>query len=559
MTNPSVADYAVQRLSDLGIDRAFGVPGDYAFPIDSAIETCPTLQWIGCANELNAAYAADGYARRKGAAILSTTYGVGELSALNGVMGSRAHRLPVFHLVGAPAQRIVRSRRVTHHTLGDGRFGNFERLSAAACCVSASLTPDNAIDELERVIREALRQSAPAYIVIPMDYAQMPLIGAPAASAPLASIKRQRSTSAELDAALDMIVARLKAAQCPVALPAALLARYGLRDKAIAFLAKSGMRYATTPMDKGVVGESPPNFLGIYAGEFSFPSSVKAIVESADLLLDIGGMVDEDLNTGMWSDAIDPARVIRFHDTWVEADSAIFSQVSIDDMLQGLLERASDFVGACAGSPIVSVAINGARADRLGSDAFYPRLQQFLRQGDILVVETGACMTHLASLKLPEGVDYEAQTLWGSIGWATPAALGVAVAEPRRRTVLVTGDGAHQLTLNELGVMGRYDVRPVIFVINNSIYGIEDVLSERGHEYNNIALIDYHLLPPAMRCEGWLVRRVSTVGELEDALAAINAHETGAYIEVMIPETESQPLPRAIIDRTYRLRTPRVG
>jgi len=214
------------------------------------------------------------------------------------------------------------------------------------------------------------------------------------------------------------------------------------------------------------------------------PSSGRASVESSDLDLVIGGIVDEDLNTGKWSADIDPGRVFRVHASWVEAGNAIFSQVAIDDILEGLLERASDCVDVCAASPIVSAPISGAPSDQLGSDAFYPRLQRFLRKGDILVVETGTCMTHLASLKLPEGVDYEAQTLWGSIGWAAPAALGVAMAEPHRRAVLVTGDGAHQLTLNELGVMGRYDVRPVIFVINNSIYGIEDVLSERGHEYN---------------------------------------------------------------------------
>jgi indolepyruvate decarboxylase len=120
MANPSIAEYVVQPLSELGIDRVFGVPGDYAFPIDMAIEKSPRLEWVGCANELNAAYAADGYARRKGAAILSTTYGVGELSALNGVMGSRAHRLLVFLRLGA--------RRVTH------RAGNNHRPDAQWPC-----------------------------------------------------------------------------------------------------------------------------------------------------------------------------------------------------------------------------------------------------------------------------------------------------------------------------------------------------------------------------------------------------------------------------------------
>ena len=121
----SVVAYTLQRLADLGIDRVFGVPGDYSFPINDAVEENSQLTWVASANELNAAYAADGYARRRGAAILATTYGVGELSAINGVMGSLAEKLPVFHLVGAPSLRIVKQGLVAHHSLGDGVFGNF--------------------------------------------------------------------------------------------------------------------------------------------------------------------------------------------------------------------------------------------------------------------------------------------------------------------------------------------------------------------------------------------------------------------------------------------------
>jgi indolepyruvate decarboxylase len=556
MTNPTVAEYVVKRLSDLGVDKVFGVPGDYSFPIDDAIEVCPTLEWIACANELNAAYAADGYARLKGAAILSTTYGVGELSAINGVMGSKAHRLPVFHLVGAPSRRITHQRLITHHTLGDGVYGNFESLSAATCCVSAMLTPDNAIDELERVIREALRQSAPAYVVIPMDYARMQVVGTPVKGAPLTKIKRQSSVTAELDGALKAVIARLKAAKNPVVLPSAMLSRYGLQQKLKTFLDQSKMPYATKPMDKGLVSEGHANFLGMYAGDRSSPLKVRDIVQNADLILDLGGIVLEDLNTGLWSDAIPMDRMISIHDHWVQMGTTIFSYVAIEDMLDGLIAQAPVFTGKTEKPTFDLLPLTGAAGDALGSATFYPRLQRFLRGGDVLVVETGTCMLHLGAMKLPDGVGCEGQTLWGSIGWATPAAMGVAMVNAAGRTVAVTGDGSHQLTLNELGVMGRYHVKPIIFVLNNGIYGVEDVLSERGHEYDNLAALNYHLLPQAMGCTEWLSRRVSTVGELEDALAAINAGDAGAYIEVMIPESESQPLPKEIIDQVYKFRTP---
>lgn len=556
MSNPTVAEYAVQRLSALGIDRAFGVPGDYAFPIDDAIEACPSLMWIGCANELNAAYAADGYARRNGAAILTTTYGVGELSALNGVMGCKAHRVPVFHLVGHPSTRITRQRLVTHHTLGDGVYGNFESLSAAAAFVSAVLTPDNAVEELERVIREALRQSMPAYIVIPMDYGRMPVSGTPITGEKFAAIKRQASTQAELKAALGAVLQRLTAARNPVVLASAMVARYGLQGKLQTFLDKSRLPFATTPNDKGVMSEGSANFLGLYAGASSVPSSVKATIENADLVLDLGGIVLEDLNTGFWSSTLPADRLITMKDNWVKIGTTLFSQVALEDMLDGLTAQTPAFSGRDDAAAPALLPLTGCKGDKLGSASFYPRLQRMLRKGDVFVIETGTCMLHLRGMLLPDGVGSEGQTLWGSIGWATPAALGVAMANKAGRTVLVTGDGSHQLTMNEIGVMGRYGVKPVIFVLNNGIFGVEDVLSERGHVYDDLAPVQYHMLPEAMGCKDWISRRVATVGELEAALSEICVSDSAAYIEVMIPEGESQPLSDAAIDNAYKTRTP---
>src|ERR1700684_4677713 len=131
----NVAEYIVERLADEGIAHCFGVAGDYAFPICDAVDSSLRIKWVGCANELNASYAADGYARIRGAAMLVTTYGVGELSALNGVMGAKAERSLVFHVVGMPSYQNQRLGKIAHHTLGDGVFGNFVDLSAgAACC-----------------------------------------------------------------------------------------------------------------------------------------------------------------------------------------------------------------------------------------------------------------------------------------------------------------------------------------------------------------------------------------------------------------------------------------
>lgn len=551
-TKLNVANYALTRLSQLGIDLVFGVPGDYSFPIDDAIEDVSGLDWIVCSNELNAAYAADGYARLKGAAILTTTYGVGELSALNGMMGAKAHRLPIFHLVGAPSTRIQKQHLISHHSLGDGVYGNFTALSAVTTCVSAYLTPENAIDEMERVIREALRLSAPAYISIPQDLALMPVIGAPILGVHLSKIRRTIGVPEQVKAAVSAILSRINSAKTIVGLPSALITRYGQDEQFKLFIDKFNIQFATMPMDKGTLSEDHPGYIGLYNGDYSSPSNVKTIVESADLILDVGGVVLLDLNTGLVSDNLDEDRIITIGDHYVKVGVEIFSGTCLGDVLQGLIAEAGPIKNSFPAQHFISPPLSGKPNDPTDSSNFYPRLEKFLTSGDTLIVETGSCMLHLSKLKLPAGVAYQAQTLWGSIGWATPATLGVALAALDRRAVLVTGDGSHQLTATEIGVMGRYKIKPIIFVLNNGLYGVEDVFSEVGHVYDDIAKWDYHKIPQAMGCKDWFTAKVTTVSELDAVFAQLSSETRAAYIEIMIPTEESQPLSRDILSRMYK-------
>ncbi len=552
---PTVADYVMERLAALGIDHVFGVPGDYSFPIDNAVESSPRLKWVVCSNELHAAYAADGYARRRGAAILSTTYGVGELSAINGVMGSKAHRLPVFHVVGAPSTRIQRRRLVTHHSLGDGSPDPFVAVSASAAGVSAQLTPDNAVPEMDRVIREAFRLSQPAYILIPEDLALMLVRGLPSGRSRPAGRPIPTSDPRELKAAVEAILERLKSARKVVVLPSFHIARHGalvaLRD----LLRRSRLPFALTLMDKGLLDESLPGYLGLYNGHRSAPESVASVVEGADVVLDLGGVIPEDLNMGLWTGALDPLRVITVGPEHVDVGGELFTSIALVDVVRALARRSPSRRGTTSAAAR-KAPLPGVPTDPVSSATLYPRLERFLRGGDILVAETGTCMLHLSRLRLPGGVGYESQTLWASIGWATPATMGVALGEPGRRVVMVTGDGAHQTTATELGVMGRCGIDPVILVLNNGLYGVEEVISERGHVYDDLAGWDYHKVPEAMRCRGWFCARVATVADLEVALDRARSHKGACYLEVLIPAEESQPLERSLIDNLYRTKTP---
>src|SRR5258708_2487649 len=141
----TVIQHVLGRLKDIGIGDIFGVAGDFAFPVQDAIVQDPGINWIGCCNELNAGYAADGYARIRGFAALSTTYAVGELSAISAVGGSYAENVPVFHLTGMPATKAQHKRELVHHTLGNGEFDFFAKMAGPLVCPTAIITPPNAL------------------------------------------------------------------------------------------------------------------------------------------------------------------------------------------------------------------------------------------------------------------------------------------------------------------------------------------------------------------------------------------------------------------------------
>lgn len=203
----TVIEYVLRRLKSIGIDHIFGVPGDYSFPMEDAIVNFPGIEWVGCCNELNAGYAADGYARIHGLGAVNTTYGVGELSAINAIAGAYAEYLPIFHLVGMPNMTIQSERSMVHHTLGNGEFDLFRKMSEAVVCASAIMTPQNVAYETQRLIVEALYHLRLVYMAFPSDIAdQMVVSSASYIDPPI-------SDPTSLQSASDAIVAALQGAQ----------------------------------------------------------------------------------------------------------------------------------------------------------------------------------------------------------------------------------------------------------------------------------------------------------------------------------------------------------
>lgn len=519
--------HLLQRLKEIGITDVFGVPGDYSFSVNDAVCNDPEMRWIGCCNELNAAYAADGYARIKGIAALCTTYGVGELSAINGVAGSYAEHLPVVHIVGMPKDVIQQKHGIMHHTLGNGEFDLFHKMTQPVVCASTILTPENAVAEIDRVINAALTKRQPVYIAVPADFALMEL--GCAKPHPIAKAQSDKET---LDAVVKLIADRVNGAQSPVAMVGTLVGRYEIRTQTQQLIEKAGLPFTSMFMGKGTLSESHPNFIGTYNGQI-LAEEVREFVEGGDLVLSVGTIMS-DINTGAFTTNIDPEKNISIHPDHVHVGRAMYHNVFIQDVVEALIAKVTKQTRTISLHAQGLDAPQGAPTDAITPASLYPRIERFFRAGDIVMAETGTASMGLVTARLPENTLFYNQTLWGSIGWATPAAFGAAMAEPTRRVVLVTGEGSHQLTVQEISQFGRFGLKPVIICLNNDGYLIERLLCEDPYiYYNDLAQWQYSKLPEAFGMPDWFSARVSNNQELDAALTRAQEAETGSYIEVV--------------------------
>lgn len=459
----TIGDYLLDRLVDCGIDRLFGVPGDYNLQFLDRVIAHEALGWVGCANELNAAYAADGYARIKGAGALLTTYGVGELSALNGVAGSYAEHIPVLHIVGAPGTGAQQRGELLHHTLGDGDFTHFARMSEQITCTQATLTAGNACHEIDRVLSEMLTHHRPGYLMLPADVAKakatpparrLAIEGPPADENQLAGFREHAG--------------QMLRSSRQVSLLADFLAqRYGLQDTLRMWVAKTPIACATMLMGKGLFDEQQPGFVGTYSGIASAPQTREAI-ENADTIICVGTRFTDTITAG-FTQHLPLERTIEIQPFAVRVGDHWFSRIPMDQALKELMILSASLSAEWRLPDCSAPEVESMAGGSLTQSSFWSTVQEQLRPGDIILADQGTAAFGVAALKLPSDATLLVQPLWGSIGFTLPAAYGAQTAAPGRRVVLIVGDGAAQLTIQELGSMLRDKQNPLILLLNNEV------------------------------------------------------------------------------------------
>ncbi|MBW0105415.1 alpha-keto acid decarboxylase family protein [Pseudonocardia sp. KRD291] len=509
MQTVTVAQYLARRLGELGVEHLFGVPGDFSLTLLDHMLAEGRQQWVGSPNELNAGYAADGYARTRGMAALVTTYGVGELSAIDAVAGAYAENVPLVQITGAPPSALAEAGALLHHTLGDGDFGRFARAYAEVTTAGAVLTAGDAPARIDEVLATAVRELRPVYLAVPVDVATA-LVPAPAAPLPRAT------ADARAVAEFRRRAANLLApAHSAVLVAGHLVERTGAVAPFGRLVDAAASPVVTLTSGRGALDPASPHFAGVYCGTIGAKRAILA-VDTADVMIEAGTLM-ADAVTGMFSHRDDPAHTIHLGVHTATVAGRVIDGVPFASALEVLTELVD---GDVLRRDVPDAAPEGPEAGTaLDQATLWAHLQRWFPRGHRLVTDIGTSSWGAAGITLPAGTDVVAQPVWSSIGYALPASLGCAVADPSRRPVLVIGDGAAQMTVQELSSLARLPHPPIVVVVDNSGYTIERALQSPQAVYNDVAEWDWCALARAFAPGVDLFTAApATPGELDAAL-----------------------------------------
>lgn len=509
-----VGQYLMDAVHRAGVDKIFGVPGDFNLAFLDDIVRHNGVEWVGTTNELNGSYAADGYARINGLGVLVTTFGVGELSAVNGIAGSYAERVPVIAITGAPTQSVEQAGKYVHHSLGEGRFDSYQKMFEHITTAQAYITAENATTEIPRVINAAIHERRPVHIHLPIDVAMTEIeVDSEYDVAPIPDVN--------VDRYIDMVADKLRSASQPVIITGHEINSFHLHEALEQFVNRTHIPVVQLSLGKGAFNEENPHYIGIYDGKIA-EDQIKDYVDHSDAILNIGAKLTDSATAG-FSYEFDIDDVVMLNHRNFKLNETVAEDVTLPSLIDGLNTIDYRYEGSFPTFEKGSSEEIVLSDDILTQSTYFDMMQQFIKEDDVLLAEQGTSFFGAYDLALPKNMTFIGQPLWGSIGYTLPATLGTQMANPNRRNILLIGDGSLQLTVQELSTMIRQDIKPIIFVINNDGYTVERLIHGMEETYNDIRMWDYKALPKVFGGDNVVVHDVKTSNDLQNVFDAIKA------------------------------------
>ena len=510
--NLSIGQYLINRLRDCGIDDIFGIPGDYILSFYSELESSE-INVVGCTREDCAGFAADAYARLRGMGALCVTYCVGGLSVCNSVAGAYAEKSPVVVISGSPGLKERTRGALLHHMVRDFRtqFDVFEKFTIASAELNDPLT---AFAEIDRVLDACDRFKRPVYLEIPRDMVHV--------VPPVNQAYRDPPSVVDTEATREAVqetVRRLAEAKRPVILAGVELHRFRLQDELLKLAESTSIPIATTMLGKSVVSEKHPLFIGLYEGALGDPA-VTQMVEESDLILLLGAFLS-DINLGIYTANLSPNQCVYVTSENIQISHHHYRNVDLREFLVEL-NQAEPKTAKRSILPF-QVGTTGKfhhdhepTGDELSTSWMIARLNRLIDADSIVIADVGDSLFAATELTIHERGEFLSPAYYTSMGFSVPAALGAATARPDHRIVVLVGDGAFQMTGQELSSLIRDGHSPIVIVLDNHGYGTERYLHAGDWKYNEIQPWNYGELLSVFG--GGVSHNVTTESEFDSAL-----------------------------------------
>lgn len=385
------------------------------------------------------------------------------------------------HIVGAPNKEIQAAGRKVHHSLGDGNFTHFITMAEEVSCATANLSAPTATWEIERVLRSVMFEKQPGTIVLAADVAETPCEHP---STPLQLITETSTRAAEesFEQALREFLPGKKA----TVLADLLVHRLEATEALDTLLKKTHLPVATLSWGKSLVDESSSQFVGVYSGASS-EEHVRQAVENAEVLLSLGVEFTDNTTAG-FTNKTDPARTVELKAQVARIAGETFTPLSLKRSVEILTEVLVDLgtEGTAVDVPTSANTEPSATNKPLTQDALWAHVAGALSGKNIVLADQGTSYFGMSTHRLPAGAMFIGQPMWGSIGYTLPAMFGAGLADRSKRSILLIGDGAAQLTVKEMGQIIREGLPAVVILVNNNGYTVERMIHGHDEVYNDI-------------------------------------------------------------------------
>ncbi|MFN2123491.1 MAG: alpha-keto acid decarboxylase family protein [Candidatus Promineifilaceae bacterium] len=533
-TTHTLSSYLIQALIDHGVGHIFGVPGDYVLGFYKALEESP-LAVINTCDEQGAGFAADAYARFNGLGAVCITYSVGGLKVANTTAQAFAEKSPVIVISGAPGVSERSRQPLLHHKVRnfDTQLKVFEELTVAAAVLD---DPLSACSEIDRLFDMALRYKRPVYLELPRD-----MVAAPVTPGRRPGGEKQPGEDGALQEAVSEAAALINKAEKPVIIAGVEMQRFGLQETLRQFLEKSNIPAAATILSKSVVREDHPLYLGVYEGAMG-REEVSNTIETSDCLILLGVFMS-DVNLGIYTAHLDQTKAISVSSERVSIHHHVYEGVDMEDFITALADSI-DSRQPAAGitNPPKAPACEPAPDKAITVNYLFQRLNAFLEDSTAVIADPGDAMFAAIDMTIHCASEFTSPAYYTSLGFAVPASIGVQLARPDLRPLVLVGDGAFQMTGMELSTTARFGLNPIVLVLNNGGYGTERPMLDG--RFNDIHPWKFSRIPEILGAgKGF---DVHTEEELETALLEAREHlDSFCILDIHLdPGDRSQALER---------------